>query len=297
MHSNDTVTLEQKVTAPTIFAGVVAFFTLIESTLSPEAKIRIWMWVGQLDAHAPTYSKGWPSTFSLIFDKLFGTRHLSKSCFLRSAAASYVALITLILLTPTELSYIIHSGLLVHTSPIFLPYFLLTTILANVLPDYLSLLKSRYLLGIMVRHDRFRFVLAGVDLVITFFIACAAVLIGETVHWIIALFLSSIPTMLYPDFIRSMLDQVPFQTYHVVRLGLRFGVGVLWFWPTFLTSIWLTFYIFSGWILKIVSRLITRKAWLLVSTSLDMEHQPLRSIGIIAGALAALIYWLGSLFL
>jgi hypothetical protein len=63
----------------------------------------------------------------------------------------------------------------------------------------------------------------------------------------------------------------------------------VWFVSAFFTSIWLWLYAGSGFILKTARRFDVGFEWF--NRKFDIEKKPLRSIGLVAGALVAVIYW------
>jgi hypothetical protein len=63
----------------------------------------------------------------------------------------------------------------------------------------------------------------------------------------------------------------------------------LWFLPAFFTSIWLWLYAGSGFLLIAARRLDIGFEWF--DRTFDIEKKPLQSIGLVAGALVAVVYW------
>jgi len=66
-------------------------------------------------------------------------------------------------------------------------------------------------------------------------------------------------------------------------------LGVLYIVPAFFTSIWLWLYAGSGFILKAARRFDIGFEWF--NRKFDIEKKPLQSIGLVAGALVAVLYW------
>jgi hypothetical protein len=60
-------------------------------------------------------------------------------------------------------------------------------------------------------------------------------------------------------------------------------------WPVFFTSIWLWLYAGSGFLLKAARRFDIGFDWF--NRKFDIEKKPLQSIGLVAGALVAVVYW------
>ncbi len=59
--------------------------------------------------------------------------------------------------------------------------------------------------------------------------------------------------------------------------------------PAFFTSIWLSLYAASGFLLKAAHRFDMGFQW--INRKVDIEKKPLQPIGLVAGALVALVYW------
>ena len=64
---------------------------------------------------------------------------------------------------------------------------------------------------------------------------------------------------------------------------------LLWILPAFFTSIWLWFYAGSGFLLKAARHFDIGFDWF--NRHFDIEKKPLQSIGLVAGALVAVVYW------
>jgi hypothetical protein len=59
--------------------------------------------------------------------------------------------------------------------------------------------------------------------------------------------------------------------------------------PAFFTSIWLWLYAGAGFLLKGARRFDVLVG--LMNRRMDIEKKPLQSIGLVAGAIVALVYW------
>jgi len=79
----------------------------------------------------------------------------------------------------------------------------------------------------------------------------------------------------------------------VLRERLYMGgsqVRFISLYPAFFTSIWLWLYAGSGFLLKAARRFDVGFDWF--NRKFDIEKKPLQSIGLVAGALVALVYWM-----
>jgi hypothetical protein len=65
--------------------------------------------------------------------------------------------------------------------------------------------------------------------------------------------------------------------------------GAIWFFPALWTSIWLWLYAACGFLLKAARRFDFGFQWF--NRHFDIEKKPLQSIGLVAGAIVAVVYW------
>jgi hypothetical protein len=241
----------------------------LENYLSDDAKLKIAIWL--LGLHVPIGTiQTWPETFANVFDRLFGSRHLSWKCFWRSALISYIA----VFLTGSYL-----DGLCSTVRPTILYDMLRFSFVGNVLPDYISLLETRYVLGLIQRtvSPIFRIAFLLLDLVLTSGIALL------TAH--------SILSVWWVNGDPRRWDWSP--SGIVVNHALDFHQNHSWIvfvFPAFLTSIWLWLYVGSGFLLRAARRLDIGFGWF--NRNFDIEHKPLQSIGFVSGLLAMLGCWL-----
>jgi|SRR5579862_6674619 len=268
-----------------VLAGIVwKFFERVEAVLTDQTKLEIAVWL--VGVKVGQKVEPWPETFARVFDRVLGQKHLSWTCFWRSAIASYSALLfTLGYYTATHWRSVSHE---------FKDWAILLglALILNVPPDYLSLLVTRKALHLMETR-RNTFVHGGLilaDLIITSAIALAVMAYGgyiiiwwhELVHNSASLFQTG----------QRILRAITFVTHHLgseIKADLRDGLGFVWLYPAFFTSIWLWLYAGSGFLLKAARRFDIGFDWF--NRHFDIEKKPLQSIGLVAGALVAVVYW------
>ena len=128
-----------------LFYGVQKFFDLVGDRLNEDTKLEIAVWL--LGVEVGKRVEPWPDTFAKLFDRVFGKRHLSWTCFYRSCLASY------------SVFAVVMTSLIVSQRKNGLPtldnilLFMLLGLIGNVVPDYFSLLESRLCLNWM-KHTR-----------------------------------------------------------------------------------------------------------------------------------------------
>jgi len=165
--------------------GLWFMFDKAEKALSPMSRATVVGWLGESDLKTTMGSI--PSQFAMLFDKVFGERHLSVRSFARSSAASVLAVgmmlglwvalrspvaelsfeqvgdyVGLVGVPPSLVGPMVDSG--VDWQPVgylLIDIFglageaasvLVLAVLLNLIPDYLSLWETRLVLGWMAKR-------------------------------------------------------------------------------------------------------------------------------------------------
>ena len=189
--------------AALVYAAVAWFG---DRHLSQEYKenLTLWLW-GE-------YESSWSYHYCKFFDAVFGERHLSWRCFFRSTIASIFAVLFFYLLFAEMLSIMQPGGRAGGYLP--LAQVALFGILINIIPDYISLYETRWLLKRFGRakgiHRQLGILI--VDLVVTTLIIAPVIALFQ---WLIGEEGSSI-----------------------VEIAAVFSAYSLFFYSTFLTSLW-----------------------------------------------------------
>jgi hypothetical protein len=271
-----------------VLAGIVwKFFERVESVLKDDTKLEIAVWL--LGVKVGQRLEPWPETFIKLFDRVFGKKHLSWRCFWRSSYASIVAVL---------LSQVVVATLLKQSKGTeSLRFFLEITAVAglvNIVPDYLSLLETRLSIGLLGRSmspRRIGFALFS-NVVVTSLLALVATFMVEVV--LLSRPHHSLEPRLWLPMVRFEVQRViPTVSGLVLRERLYMGgsqVRFISLYPAFFTSIWLWLYAGSGFLLKAARRFDVGFDWF--NRKFDIEKKPLQSIGLVAGALVALVYWM-----
>lgn len=143
--------------------------------LTREGKDRIADWLRRRDPGRSVNQ--WADTFASLFDRVFGSRHLSFNCFMRCSVASVASVLLLALFwfltipehtelgfemdstlrLPTWASIAVEFRIETHLGDRILRYPLLTMLLylfiVNLIPDYLSLLQTRAAIRFLQRSS------------------------------------------------------------------------------------------------------------------------------------------------
>lgn len=215
-----------------------------QNHLQPEHKVALSRWLSG-EKHG-----SWATHFCRVFDAVFGRRHLSVACALRSSVASISAVLLLYLLF-SEVFQVL-GGRAMEDLDVY--QVLIIGALVNIVPDYISLYETRWLLRQLERTNS---VLMQVLLLLF-----DAILSGAIIWLSVYLF-------------HYFAGQKPPGPVEMMAL---FSIFSIFFYSTFLTSIWAWFYCISSWTIR-----ICRLARL--SKFTDTKNKPLEQIGAIGAAL------------
>src|ERR1700677_1973595 len=81
-----------------VLAGIVwKFFERVEAVLTENTKLEIALWL--LGVKVGQKVEPWPDTFARVLDRVFGKKHLSWGCFVRSAVATYFSMLVFMVIT------------------------------------------------------------------------------------------------------------------------------------------------------------------------------------------------------
>lgn len=284
-------------------AGIVwKFFERVEGVLKDQTKLEVAAWL--VGVRVGPKVAPWPGTFTSIFDQVFGARHFSWKCFWRSALASLlVGVIGLAILLAiadqryaeegTSIVDIVYSvamtvafGQYLAVSAALHPWLVLThldqgdiffnvfivlltltvMLVTNILPDYLSLLETRFILRLMQRSKP----VTNAGLLVF----DGIVTVASSLAW---------NTIVFRILQKYSTGELPNATDLVSLAGM-------WFvYPALFTSLWLWLYAGSGFLLKAARRFDLGFDWF--NRKFDIEKKPLQSIGFVAGAIVAVAYW------
>ena len=274
-----------------VLAGIVwKFFKNVGDVLNESTNREIARWIRTKAVESGLVSEdaaGWPRTFAKVFDRVFGQTHLSWTCFLRSCIASSmcvaITLAVFYMVRPLE-TVTPPTGQLRH-------YFLLGIVI-SLLPDYLALLETRVFMRFMSSRNSFglHVVILVINVGITAYIAAA--LAGVAEYWA-----SSRYGVTFAGGSGGSMDWS--ESLTTFTANLRPGAVVLvwkaatfyaiWLMPPFFVPGWLWLYAGSGFLLKAARRFDIGFEWF--NRHFDIEKKPLQSIGLVAGALVAVVYW------
>lgn len=269
----------------TVTGGVWALFARTETVISPEARTAVSRWLRNLD---PTGAlANWPAAFAAVFDRVFRERHLSWRCFSRSCVASWASVLIVFfvwgVLRPAQFTALIEDIKQEGLFSYYIYVFLITTGILNLVPDYISLLETRYVIRWMSGERsmaRILFFLA-IDFAFTFTIAFVAYSLFFIFFWRFPV--GEALRSFFTDTLALSSPDYP-----------AFPSGIF-FYSTFFTSVWVWLYALSGFIVKLGEYLGVGFSWL--KAILDIRNKPLRSMGLILDILISIAFLISLPFL
>jgi len=230
------------------FALAGAFYAAVQwfgkYHLSQESKdtLTLWLW-GE-------YESTWSHHFCNLFDAVFGARHLSLKCFLRSSLASVVAVLLLYVLFAEILGVMGGRAL----GDLSLWDAIKFAVAINIIADYVSLFETRWLLR---RFERVRSVPGQLGV-----LAADAVFTG-TIIW------------LGINAFQLLRGDAPLTAIEMLAM---FSVFSVFFYSTFLTSAWAWAYCISTWVMRLFSRGALNRV-------LDVENKPEAQVALVGAVL------------
>jgi hypothetical protein len=266
-----------------ITGGTWVLFERAELTMSVHGKQAVSRWLHNVDPEASVAT--WPTLFGRIFDSVFGERHLSWQCFRRSCVASFLATGLLLIIwatwRPLEWVHLYNNKSFVWIFSLWI----LGTLLLNMPADYISLLKTRYIIRLMssATSAAWVIVLLALDILAT----VAIWTIGSATPVALASLTGSghpLRTVPGETFI-FLRDAVVFS--RPLNLPPGFAAGI-WLYSAFFTSVWVWLYAASSGALKLGHYLglgLTSLRFFL-----DIEDKPIRSLGVVSMGVLTVIY-------
>jgi hypothetical protein len=140
-----------------VFGSVLGVFELGDRLASQQrVKDPLSKWLVSFDVQK---AKALPEGTQELFERIFGERHFSLKCFVRSAAFSLCAIVfvrIIVLLINPSLFFALLRASPVPVSFLYLPAWIVWAILI----DYVSLFKARVILRILTRFVRLQILLS-----------------------------------------------------------------------------------------------------------------------------------------
>ncbi len=271
-----------------IVAGVAKAFEWVDSGLSQESRTKLSLWLKSVSGQAQT--NAWASVFPGLIDRVFGNRAFSIRFFLRSCIASVAA----VALTETLTIAVLGKEALTSGACLIgyetLAYYLCLALPINCVPDYFSLLFSRFIVRRMARHPTpIRvFALLILDSVVSLAIPIATIgMIAPYLRVFGLLGAVDVYSHSFSEAIYLFLATFVVWARALIEPGWGSFVRIYLFASLF-TSIWVWLYVAASVATRIINS--ARVIWVRVLPFLSIEDKPMQAIGRVAGVFAALTY-------
>ena len=265
----------------TMSVSVYRLFKIPNESVKPESKRILSSWILKLNDNEIDTNRAL-GLFAELFDSVFGTKKLSLSFVLKSIIASFISTFIAFLIIAIY-DYDIVEGNILTIVLLGLP------LLFNLVPDYLSLIETRWLLGKMTRsHSVIRLIAFFViDLLFTLliFILWTCLLIT-----LLALFKSDDFNYLFQDFNET-------GGFLVFFSDLTKSFLVIYLISTFCNSKWIWLYVLSAVTLRAFNGIIV--SFKFFKKHLDIENNPFKSLGsflVIVITILHAAYWVKLIF-
>jgi hypothetical protein len=276
---------------PFVVAGsVLGVFELGERLASQRAKDALSKWLVSFDVQK---AKALPDGTQELFERIFGERHFSLKCLIRSAVFSlgamvFLSVLVLLIINPQEFFRMKDNFLRMSSpsSPLSIGLWLPVALWLpwSILIDYISLLKTRFALQALtrVRRGLITAAILGLDFVAYKLLFAVGIILTVT------LMLAMNWGESFEDYLDILFGGEVFNIAHIITGMFTFytsmDLNFIWFWAGFAPSIWMWLYVLALFVTRALLRsekLITWLRW-----GLDVEKNPFRSIGAVAAALA-----------
>ena len=272
-----------------LVSAIIAIFRIMEDTATPDAKRKVADWIKSFAAKSVLQTAvESPRWFVEAFDRIFGDRHLTRRCFLRSCVASILAVFVMTfvwaVLDPASWQrFLSDEGVWI------LFFILFFALILNLVPDYLSLLETRWILRRVAQAGVKKLIML---LVLDVIITGGIFVCGVGIISILIDYSEGYPTVVV-EFVDYMLEFLSASILFRIQGGeLQLTPGIF-FYSTYFTSIW--FYLF------VASSIATKLLYSLgrignrVMGLLKVEEKPFQSMGLIAVGLLTLVFALSAI--
>ncbi len=267
-------------TSCAIVTLIFGLFGLAERVAQEDARIKASLWLLDLEL-GKGFHQG-AMQFAALFDSIYGKNHFSYKCFYLSCFTSTLAVLiitVIVYLINPEKVYAIHEK---NT----LLWIIVLGIAINYLPDYFSLLETRWIIKKMGHSPSiYRLVsLLFIDILLS-------VLIFSLLAPLFSIFSAIMFAEEFPSVIHYLM-LVKVLSYDAARFSgdsLKYGV---YFWTTFFTSFWIWIYLLGIGVIRF-SRILGFGWKFLRDSFLNIEDKPYESMGFVTSSTVLIILLVG----
>jgi hypothetical protein len=278
---------------PVVVAGtILGIFELGDKFASQQAKNALSQWLLTFDIRKAAVL---PDGTKDLFDKIFGERHFSLRCFVRSVLFSVGVMVFIwilaLLIRPDLIRAVAIASVGIGVAS-WLPW--------SIIIDYISLLKTRVVLRSIGKLQLRNTLVALGVLAVDYFVYIAIFNLAFFIPVVLptsvlgnpgelrellseySLVMPTIsPCTIIPDW--TPAERLPASKSELCATEAFFFII---FWSGFCPSIWMWLYVFALFVTRLLLRSERLVNWL--RWGLDIEKNPFRSIGAVAATLAFL---------
>lgn len=262
-----------------VAGGIYGLFNKAGESVNEPTKRAVANWLQNINLSKEL--PNWPQTFTVLFDRVFTEEHWSWNCFGRSALISLLGLSLFLFLTTSHdqwLKVLFTGSMIPRAFWAIVPFIVL-----NLIPDYFSLLETRYIFSRIVPG--------------TSFLKVLGYLLLDIIFTLLIFYFGTMLFVLLSDFFykqyygfdsQSTLFQdidAFYKSMFLPSAGLPYLPFIL---TTFLTSIWVWLYAGSAFLLKLIA--IPKAGLKFLRNSLDITNRPFRAMGFTLMVLASIGY-------
>lgn len=263
-----------------LFYGWLKLFEKLEPYAGSELKTVIVTWMRSKDGKS-TQAAGLTTQSLRLFDSIFGKDHLTWRCFGFSAAVSMTTFLLFYFV------FILWKGWSIGMpasffkemlNPGLLLGLILVSALLNCIPDYISLLETRWLLGLLEKNSE-SLTWIAITLIMDLLITSAIFLIMPAAVVVVMEGVNPFST----SSIKIITGMLAINAQH----GRTFAPLYIAYATTFATSIWLLLYFIGAGLVRL------GVGYSLFLRYVAIDERPIGSIGLLGGLVVALLYLLG----
>jgi serine/threonine protein kinase len=271
-----------------VCGGLIGLFRQGERLMTPEGRASISDWLlGEDFTDRPS---NWPKTFTDLFDAVFTERHLSWTCFWRSALTS-VTVVSLLIVGFIAGGLMGGENVLPNsiTDIQNIVELILFPLIINVVVDYASLSESRWILGKMesIPHPLTQVSYLLSDLFLSLlFILIPVALVQITATEVLRE--TSIWTLQYwKNFGYYFLLMGGFMIKEMALQGDggEARIFAIMAYSTLFTSVWVWLYVAAGLLIKVFHPVLDTLDWL--KRLIDVESRPAEAMGFLLAVLTS----------
>lgn len=262
----------------TVIGGIWGLFNAMEESSNRKFKTKVSEWLKNLAKESSANLIKIALIFFIkSFDRIFGEKHLSFKCFFRSCVASLLAVLIVSIIYFASNRFEIQKAMVWHAPNglSYISYIFILTLFLNFIPDYISLLETRWILkkavGVRIGHLALLLLL---DIIFTYAIFYFSTIIIIKLYFL--LLFKTFLTYAHPELIPIRAVNAFPEFLFLKKFDFMPGSIGIFFYSAFFTSIWLYLFIISAALIKVSHPILLARY---MNNFLDIGKKPLSSMG------------------